>query len=605
MTTFSKSAPDSPDAFTSVRSINKPSGAPNPGQPAWNTQRTTSMPVSRYRTFAEEVEPVAVPDRTWPDRVVDRAPMWCAVDLRDGNQALIDPMSPARKRRMFELLVRMGYKEIEVGFPSASQTDFDFVREIIEQGAVPDDVTIQVLTQCRPELIERTFEACEGAPRAIVHFYNSTSILQRRVVFKADREAVKAIATDGARKCVEEAAKYPGTLWRFEYSPESYTGTELEYAKDVCDAVADIIQPTPEWPLIVNLPATVEMATPNVYADSIEWMSRNLARRDSIILSLHPHNDRGTAVAAAELGYQAGADRIEGCLFGNGERTGNVCIVTLGLNLFSRGIDPQIDFSNIDEIRRTVEYCNQLPVPERHPYGGDLVYTAFSGSHQDAINKGLDAMKISADEQDADVDDILWQVPYLPIDPKDVGRTYEAVIRVNSQSGKGGVAYIMKADHGLALPRRLQIEFSQAIQKITDGEGGEVSPKEMWDVFAEEYLAPIRPLERIRQKVDAAEVDGGTDTITAVVKVDGVEREIVGAGNGPLAAFVDALGAIGIHVSVLDYSEHALSAGEEAQAAAYVEASVGGRTVWGVGIATSITTASLRAVVSAVNRASR
>ena len=386
--------------------------------------------------------------------------MWCAVDLRDGNQALIDPMSPARKRRMFDLLVRMGYKEIEVGFPSASQTDFDFVREIITEGAIPDDVTIQVLTQCRPELIERTFEACEGAPRAIVHFYNSTSILQRRVVFRADRDAVKAIATDGARKCVEEAAKYPGTLWRFEYSPESYTGTELEYAKEVCDAVADIIEPTPEWPLIVNLPATVEMATPNVYADSIEWMSRNLARRDSIILSLHPHNDRGTAVAAAELGYQAGADRIEGCLFGNGERTGNVCIVTLGLNLFSRGIDPQIDFSNIDEIRRTVEYCNQLPVHERHPYGGDLVYTAFSGSHQDAINKGLDAMKVSADEADADVDDILWQVPYLPIDPKDVGRTYEAVIRVNSQSGKGGVAYIMKADHGLALPRRLQIEFS-------------------------------------------------------------------------------------------------------------------------------------------------
>jgi 2-isopropylmalate synthase len=588
-----------------VRTINKPSGQPNPGQAGWNTQRTTSMPINRYRTFAEEIEPVTLGDRTWPDHVVDRAPMWCAVDLRDGNQALIDPMSPARKRRMFELLVRMGYKEIEVGFPSASQTDFDFVREIITGGLIPSDVTIQVLTQCRPELIERTFEACEGAPRAIVHFYNSTSILQRRVVFRADREAVKAIATDGARKCVKEAAKYPGTLWRFEYSPESYTGTELEYAKDVCDAVADIIQPTPEWPLIVNLPATVEMATPNVYADSIEWMSRNLARRNSIILSLHPHNDRGTAVAAAELGYQAGADRIEGCLFGNGERTGNVCIVTLGLNLFSRGVDPQIDFSNIDEIRRTVEYCNQLPVHERHPYGGDLVYTAFSGSHQDAINKGLDAMKVSADEQDADVDDILWQVPYLPIDPRDVGRTYEAVIRVNSQSGKGGVAYIMKADHGLALPRRLQIEFSQAIQKITDGEGGEVSPKEMWDVFAEEYLAPLRPLERIRQKVIASEVDGGTDTIEAVVKVDAVEREIVGAGNGPLAAFVDALGAIGFDVSVLDYSEHALSAGEEAQAAAYVEASIGGKTVWGVGIATSITTASLRAVVSAVNRASR
>jgi 2-isopropylmalate synthase len=563
------------------------------------------MPVNRYRTFAEEVEPVAVGDRTWPDRVVDRAPMWCAVDLRDGNQALIDPMSPARKRRMFDLLVRMGYKEIEVGFPSASQTDFDFVREIIQQGAVPDDVTIQVLTQCRPELIERTFEACQGAPRAIVHFYNSTSILQRRVVFRADREAVKAIATDGARKCVEEAAKYPGTLWRFEYSPESYTGTELEYAKDVCDAVADVIQPTPEWPLIVNLPATVEMATPNVYADSIEWMSRNLDRRDSIILSLHPHNDRGTAVAAAELGYQAGADRIEGCLFGNGERTGNVCIVTLGLNLFSRGVDPQIDFSNIDEIRRTVEYCNQLPVPERHPYGGDLVYTAFSGSHQDAINKGLDAMKVSADEQDADVDDLLWQVPYLPIDPKDVGRTYEAVIRVNSQSGKGGVAYIMKADHGLALPRRLQIEFSQAIQKITDGEGGEVSPKEMWDVFAEEYLTPIRPLERIRQRVIASEVDGGTDTIEATVKIDGVETDIRGSGNGPLAAFIDALCSVGIRVHVLDYSEHAMSSGEEAQAAAYVEASVNGQTIWGVGIATSITTASLRAVVSAVNRASR
>ncbi|KUH99901.1 2-isopropylmalate synthase [Mycolicibacterium acapulense] len=613
MTTFSKPSPDSPDAFSSVRQITKPSGPPNTGQPPWNTQRGSAMPVNRYRSFAEEVpggtpatETAAVPfDRTWPDKVIDSAPMWCAVDLRDGNQALIDPMSPQRKRRMFDLLVRMGYKEIEVGFPSASQTDFDFVREIITEGVIPDDVTIQVLTQCRPELIERTFQACEGAPRAIVHFYNSTSILQRRVVFRAERDAVKAIATDGARMCVEQAKKYPGTQWRFEYSPESYTGTELEYAVDVCNAVAEIIEPTPDAPLIVNLPATVEMATPNVYADSIEWMHRHLAPRDSIILSLHPHNDRGTAVAAAELGYQAGADRIEGCLFGNGERTGNVCLVTLGLNMFSRGVDPQIDFSNIDEIRRTVEYCNQLPVHERHPYGGDLVYTAFSGSHQDAINKGLDQMKVDADAADKDVDDILWQVPYLPIDPKDVGRTYEAVIRVNSQSGKGGVAYIMKADHGLALPRRLQIEFSQAIQKITDGEGGEVSPKEMWDVFAEEYLAPIRPLERIRQKVTAAEVDGGTDTIEAVVKVDGVEREIVGAGNGPLAAFVDALGAIGFDVSVLDYSEHALSAGEEAQAAAYVEASIGGTTVWGVGIATSITTASLRAVVSAVNRAAR
>jgi 2-isopropylmalate synthase len=591
------------DAFVSARTIVTPSGPPRAGQPAWNTQRGTSMPTHRYRPFAEEVEAISLRGRTWPERVLTHAPMWCAVDLRDGNQALIDPMSPARKHRMFELLIRMGYKEIEVGFPSASQTDFDFVREIITQNKIPDDVTIQVLTQCRPELIERTFLACEGAPRAIVHFYNSTSILQRRVVFRADREAVKAIATEGARMCVEEAAKYPGTQWRFEYSPESYTGTELEYAKDVCDAVGDIIRPTPDNPIIFNLPATVEMATPNVYADSIEWMHRNLARRDSVILSLHPHNDRGTAVAAAELGYQAGADRIEGCLFGNGERTGNVCIVTLGMNLFSRGIDPQIDFSNIDEIRRTVEYCNQLPVHERHPYGGDLVYTAFSGSHQDAINKGLDAMKVAADEADSDVDDIMWEVPYLPIDPKDVGRTYEAVIRVNSQSGKGGVAYIMKADHGLVLPRRLQIEFSQVIQKITDGEGGEVSSKEMWDVFADEYLHPVRPLERIRQRVEAAEVDGGTDTITATVRVNGEEVEIVGAGNGPLAAFVDALGAVGIDVAVLDYNEHAMSAGEEAQAAAYVEVSVNGRTVWGVGIATSITTASLSAVVSAVNRA--
>jgi 2-isopropylmalate synthase len=566
------------------------------------------MPVGRYRSYADEVEPIALRTRTWPNRVVDKAPMWCAVDLRDGNQALIDPMSPARKRRMFDLLVAMGYKEIEVGFPSASQTDFDFVRDIVEGDAIPDDVTIQVLTQCRPELIERTFAACQGESKAIVHFYNSTSILQRRVVFKADRAAVCQIAVDGTRKCVDEAAKYPGTRWRFQYSPESYTGTELDYAKQVCDAVGDVIGPTPDSPIIVNLPATVEMATPNVYADSIEWMSRNLARRDAVILSLHPHNDRGTAVAAAELGHQAGADRIEGCLFGNGERTGNVCLVTLGLNLFSRGVDPQIDFSNIDEIRRTVEYCNQLPVHERHPYGGDLVYTAFSGSHQDAINKGLDAMKVRADDVGSDVSEMLWQVPYLPIDPRDVGRTYEAVIRVNSQSGKGGVAYVMKADHGLALPRRLQIEFSQVIQKIaegTAGEGGEVSPKEMWEAFAQEYLAPVRPLERMRQRVDAAEEDGGTTSIVATIKIDGVETEISGVGNGPLAAFVDALSHVGFHVGVLDYSEHAMSAGEEAQAAAYVEASVDGRTVWGVGIAPSITTASLRAVVSAVNRAAR
>ncbi|MGV9859361.1 2-isopropylmalate synthase [Gordonia sp. NPDC003425] len=594
------------DTFTSGASrIVEPSGPIPDGQPSWNTQRNSAMPVHRYRQFADEVETVSVPDRTWPDTTITRAPLWCAVDLRDGNQALIDPMSPARKRRMFDLLVRMGYKEIEVGFPSASQTDFDFVREIIDDNAIPADVTIQVLTQCRDELIERTFEACRGAANVIVHFYNSTSVLQRRVVFRADKDKITAIATHAAHKVLEEQQKYPDTNWRYEYSPESYTGTELSYAKEVCDAVTEIIAPTPQNPMIINLPATVEMATPNVYADSIEWMSRNLARRDSIILSLHPHNDRGTAVAAAELGYQAGADRIEGCLFGNGERTGNVCLVTLGMNLFSRGVDPQISFSDIDEIRRTVEYCNQLNVPERHPYGGDLVYTAFSGSHQDAINKGLDQMKFDADAADADVDDIVWQVPYLPIDPKDVGRNYEAVIRVNSQSGKGGVAYIMKADHGMNLPRRLQIEFSREIQKITDGEGGEVSPKEMWDVFADEYLHPIRPLERMRQRVDAAEVDGGEDHISAVVKVDGVEREISGSGNGPLAAFVDALATVGFDVRVLDYSEHALTAGGDASAAAYVETEVNGETVWGVGIASSITTASLRAVVSAVNRAHR
>ncbi|AKE88300.1 MULTISPECIES: 2-isopropylmalate synthase [Rhodococcus] len=597
------------DAFTSgSRTITPPSKPAPADQPAWNTQKNSSMPTYRYRPFAEEVEPVTLPDRTWPDKVIDRAPAWCAVDLRDGNQALIDPMSPARKRRMFDLLVRMGYKEIEVGFPSASQTDFDFVREIIEDNAIPDDVTIQVLTQARPELIKRTFEACAGAHTAIVHFYNSTSILQRRVVFKADKDTVKKIATDAAELVLEEAKNHPDTNWRWEYSPESYTGTELSYAKEVCDAVVDTLGATPENPVIINLPATVEMATPNVYADSIEWMHRNLAKRDSIILSLHPHNDRGTGVAAAELGYQAGADRIEGCLFGNGERTGNVCLVTLGLNMFSRGVDPQIDFSNIDEIRRTVEYCNQLPVPERHPYGGDLVYTAFSGSHQDAINKGMDMMKADADAAGTDVDDLTWAVPYLPIDPKDVGRSYEAVIRVNSQSGKGGVAYIMKHDHGLNLPRRLQIEFSQAVQRVTDGEGGEVSPKEMWDIFHEEYLTPITPLERIRQKVAAAETDDGTDTVTAVVKYHGKEQEITGSGNGPLAAFVDALETLGYQVAVRGYAEHAMSAGDDALAAAYVEADVTrpdgvSALVWGVGIAPSITTASLRAVVSAVNRA--
>ncbi len=595
----------SPDAYTSsttsrLRTPDRP--APD-DQPPWNPQRGSHLPVHRYRPFHELVEPVSLPDRTWPDKRITKAPLWCAVDLRDGNQALIDPMSPARKRRMFDLLVRMGYKEIEVGFPAASQTDFDFVREIIEQDLIPDDVTIQVLTQARTELIERTFEACEGAPRAVVHLYNSTSILQRRVVFRADRPGIAKIATDGAEDVARYSEKYPATDWRFEYSPESYTGTELQYAVDVCNAVSAIWQPTPDAPMIVNLPATVEMATPNVYADSIEWMNRHLDRRDGIVLSLHPHNDRGTGVAAAELGYQAGADRIEGCLFGNGERTGNVDLVTLGMNLFTQGIDPQIDFSDIDEIRRTVEYCNQLPVAERHPWGGDLVYTAFSGSHQDAINKGFQAMEADAAEAGVTVDDFRWEVPYLPVDPKDIGRSYEAVIRVNSQSGKGGVAYIMKSEHQLDLPRRLQMEFSRVIQEVTDSEGGEISPKAMRDAFDSEYLDRVTPLKLIRHRITS---DGeGNDEIVATVRVENDLHEIAGSGNGPIAAFVDALAGIGFDVRVLDYHEHAMSAGDDARAAAYVECAVEDTVLWGVGINGSIVSASLKAVVSAVNRAMR
>ena len=595
----------SPDSYTSATAsrLRTPSRPAPDAQPAWNRQRGSHLPVDRYRPFHELVEPVSLPDRTWPDTRITTAPLWCAVDLRDGNQALIDPMSPSRKRRMFELLVRMGYKEIEVGFPAASQTDFDFVREIITEDLIPDDVTIQVLTQARPELIERTYEACEGAARAIVHVYNSTSILQRRVVFRSDRAGISKIATDGAEEVLRFSEKYPNTDWRFEYSPESYTGTELQYAVDVCNAVSEIWQPTPESPMIVNLPATVEMATPNVYADSIEWMHRNLARRDGIVLSLHPHNDRGTGVAAAELGYQAGADRIEGCLFGNGERTGNVDLVTLGMNLFTQGIDPQIDFSDIDEIRRTVEYCNQLGVAERHPWGGDLVYTAFSGSHQDAINKGFDAMQAGAQEAGVDVDAYRWEVPYLPVDPKDIGRTYEAVIRVNSQSGKGGVAYIMKAEHQLDLPRRLQIEFSKVIQEVTDTEGGEVSPKEMRDVFETEYLDRATPLKLIRHRLTS---DGeGTDEIVATVRVENDLHEIAGRGNGPLAAFVDGLAGIGFDVRILDYHEHAMSSGDDARAAAYVECTVEGKVLWGVGVDGSIVSASLKAVVSAINRAMR
>jgi 2-isopropylmalate synthase len=547
-----------------------------------------------------------MPDRQWPSRRIITAPRWCAVDLRDGNQALIDPMSPERKRRMFATLVQMGYKEIEVGFPAASQTDFDFIRQLIEQDMIPDDVTIQVLTQCREHLIERSFESLRGAPRAIVHFYNSTSTLQRRVVFGLDRAGITAIAVDGARLCQKYAEIHtPDTDIFYEYSPESYTGTELEYAVEVCGAVIDVIDPTPDRPLIVNLPATVEMATPNVYADSIEWMHRNLPRRPSIVLSLHPHNDRGTGVAAAELGVMAGADRVEGCLFGNGERTGNVDLVTLGLNLFSQGVDPQIDFSNIDEIKRTVEYCNQLPVHERHPYAGDLVYTSFSGSHQDAIKKGFEALERDAVAAGVDVDAHEWGVPYLPIDPKDVGRTYEAVIRVNSQSGKGGVAYIMKSEHHFDLPRRLQIEFSGVIQRYTDDEGGEVSPAQMWDIFSREYLVEHQQAPRlVVPSYGVSTVDSKVElAMTAVL--DGEPKDLAGVGNGPIDAFVHALSDVDIDVRVLDYAEHAMSAGGDAQAAAYVEADVNGTVYWGVGVDANIVTASLRAVAAAVNRATR
>jgi 2-isopropylmalate synthase len=541
-------------------------------------QRSSSMPFHKYEPFPFAVD---MSDRTWPTKRVEKAPQWCAVDLRDGNQALIDPMSPDRKRRMFELLVRMGYKEIEVGFPAASDTDFQFVRQLIEEDLIPSDVTIQVLVQCREHLIDRTFESLRGARSAIVHFYNSTSVLQREVVFGLDKAGIMAIATDGARLCQKYADIHtPDTHIRYEYSPESYTGTELDFALEICSAVIEVIDPRPDWPLIINLPATVEMATPNVYADSIEWMHRHLPRRDSVILSLHPHNDRGTGVAAAELGVLAGADRVEGCLFGNGERTGNVDLVTLGMNLFSQGIDPQIDFSNIDDIKRTVEYCNQLPVHERHAYAGDLVYTSFSGSHQDAIKKGFDALARRTGPY--------WAVPYLPIDPADLGRTYEAVIRVNSQSGKGGVAYIMSSEHHLDLPRRLQIEFSGVIQKHTDIAGGEVSPSQMWDIFSAEYL---------QSTLDGYEISTSDGKVE--LKVDG----ITGIGNGPIDAYTHALSeARGVVVRVLDYAEHALTSGGDAQAAAYVECDVDGVVRWGVGIDANIVTASLKAVASAVNR---
>ncbi len=575
-----------------------------------NTQNASAMPIHKYRPYHEQIA-VDLPDRTWPSKRITVAPVWCAVDLRDGNQALIDPMSPERKRIMFDLLVRMGYKQIEVGFPSASQTDFDFVRSLIEENAIPEDVTIQVLTQAREHLIHRTYESIRGAKQAIVHFYNSTSVLQRDVVFRTDRQGIIDIALEGARLCRAAESMVPGTDVYYEYSPESYTGTELEFALEVCNRVIAILEPTAERKVIINLPATVEMATPNVYADSIEWMSRRLDQRENIILSLHPHNDRGTAVAAAELGYLAGADRIEGCLFGNGERTGNVDLVALGLNLFTQGVDPQLDFSDLDEIRRTAEYCNQLKVHERSPWAGDLVYTAFSGSHQDAIKKGFEAMAAEAEQRGVTVNELVWAVPYLPIDPKDVGRGYEAVVRVNSQSGKGGVAYLLKTDHALDLPRRLQIEFSAVVQSKTDSEGGEVTSEQIWDIFQDEYLpAPAhRPddkwgrfeLTRTRTASDLT----GDVSLQVELRVGESVVAAEATGNGPIAAFLTVMSEQGLDIRLFDYVEHALSAGGDALAASYVELEVNEKRLWGVGIDADISTASLKAIVSAVNRAVR
>jgi 2-isopropylmalate synthase len=566
------------------------------------------MPIHKYRPYHETIT-IELPDRTWPSKRITEAPRWCAVDLRDGNQALIDPMSPERKRTMFDLLVRMGYKEIEVGFPSASQTDFDFVRSLIEEDIIPDDVTIQVLTQARESLINRTYESLKGAKRAIVHLYNSTSVLQRDVVFRTDKQGIIDIALEGARLCKAAEALVPETEIFYEYSPESYTGTELEFALDICNQVLEVFVPTAERKVIINLPATVESATPNIYADSIEWMSRRLNHRENVLLSLHPHNDRGTAIAAAELGYMAGADRIEGCLFGNGERTGNVDLVALGINLFTQGVDPQIDFGDLDEVKRTVEYCNQLKVHERSPWAGDLVYTAFSGSHQDAIKKGFEAMAADAERQGKSVDDLVWAVPYLPVDPKDLGRSYEAVIRVNSQSGKGGVAYLLKTDHALDLPRKLQIEFSGVVQAKTDAEGGEVTSAQIWEIFTDEYLpAAIDDdkwgrfeLTRTRTSSDLS----GEVTLQIDLRVGEDVLAAQATANGPIAAFLTIMADQGIEVTLFDYVEHALSASGDALAAAYVDLNVNGVRLWGVGIDADISTASLKAVVSAVNRAVR
>ena len=557
-------------------------------------QQPSSMPYEKYRSF----EPIDIEDRSWPSKVISKAPLWCSVDLRDGNQALIEPMDPERKWRMFETLVSIGFKEIEVGFPSASEADFQFVREIIDANAIPDDVTIQVLVQSREELINRTFESIAGSKQAIIHFYNSTSTLQREVVFGIDRIGITKIATDAAQICRNLESSVPDTKIRYEYSPESFTGTELPYAKEICDAVTEVIDPSPDNKLIINLPATVEMATANTYGDMIEWMHRNLNRREDIILSLHPHNDRGTGVAAAEFGIMAGADRVEGTLFGNGERTGNVDLVNIAMNMFSQGVDPMLDISDINDLRRVAEYCNQLPVHPRHPYVGDLVYTAFSGSHQDAIKKGFEALDKSGSD--------IFEVPYIPIDPKDVGRTYEDVVRVNSQSGKGGVSYLLKTENQFDLPRRMQIEFTRKIQRITDITGKEITSQQIYNEFAGEYLDLDFP--HILHGYESAQNAAGKDRtlLTARISKEGEQFVVQGEGSGSLDAFVTGLrSALDLDLRVLDYHEHSKGSGVDATAVAYIEMAIDGTELWGCGMHTDITTASMRAIISAINRAAK
>lgn len=600
-------------------------------------QKPSKMPYTKYVAYDKQV-PFDYPERTWPGKRLQRAPRWCSVDLRDGNQALVNPMDSERKLRFWNMLVSMGFKEIEVGFPSASETDYDFIRMLIERELIPDDVTIVVLTQAREHLIRKTYECLKGAKRAVVHFYNSVSVLQREVVFRKDKAGIKKLATDAAELCKELEGEAGATDLYYEYSPESFTGTEPEYATEVCNAVIDVIKPTPEHPMIINLPATVEMTTPNVFADQVEYVSNHLQDRDSVVLSLHPHNDEGMGVAAAELGILAGADRIEGCLLGNGERTGNVDLVTLGLNMLTQGIDPQIDYSNVPEIRKTVEYCNQIKISERHPYAGNFVFTAFSGSHQDAIKKGLEARQMAADRAGAALDNFVWLVPYLPIDPKDIGRSYEAIIRVNSQSGKGGMAYLLKTNHNLDLPKRLQVEFEKIVQRFADETKKEVKDADIWRLFKDEYL-PVEEGgataagavvgdssdESLEQwgrlkllKVAVSSGEDGSDTVIKVRLLDRgvrpgvdepVERELSGVGNGPIAAFINAIQVIGINVSVMDYVEHTMTASTDAMAASYVECEIGeepeATVIWGVGIDSSIITSSLKAIISAINRSER